>query len=70
MMSAADTIKKVRMELNLDQQHFADALEITKTAIFNYEKGIRRPKLDIIKKMRDLAKKNGIELSVDDFLNK
>ena len=69
MMSSAQTIKRIRINLCLEQDEFAQKLGITKSAICNYERGLRIPRLSIIRKMRDLAKENGMEFSVDDFLN-
>lgn len=69
MMSAAETIKRVRMNLLLQQEAFAELLDLTKQSISNYETGKRKPKLSVIRKIKELAKEHGIEVSVDDFLN-
>lgn len=69
MMSAADAVKRVRTEIGLGQKDFAEKLSLTKTAVYNYEAGLRVPKLSVIKKIKELAKENGIEISTDDFLN-
>lgn len=69
MMSASKTIKDMRIKLCLEQQKFADLLGITRVAICNYESGRRIPKLAIIRKMRALAKENGMDIPVEDFLN-
>lgn len=69
IMSSADTIKKMRLGLCLEQEQLAHELGITTSAISNYERGVRTPRLRIIKKMLDLAKKNGLDLSVENFLN-
>lgn len=69
MMSCADTVKRVRNALDLDQQSFAEKLGLTKSAIYNYEMGLRKPKPPIIVRMKNLAKENNIELSADDLLS-
>lgn len=68
-MSAAKTIKQLRMGLYLEREEFAKLIGITKGAVFHYETGRRIPKLAIVKKMVDLAKQNGMDLSVNDFLD-
>jgi transcriptional regulator with XRE-family HTH domain len=69
MMSSSTIIKKIRLNLCLEQEQFANILGISKSAIYNYEKGHRTPRLRIIKKLREIAKENGMEFSVEDFLN-
>ncbi len=68
-MSAAETIKKIRTNLYLERSEFAELLGITTSAVGYYETGKRIPKLRIIKTMREIAKKNGMEFSIEDFLN-
>lgn len=68
MMSAADTIKKIRINLYLERWEFAELLNITTSAVGYYETGKRIPKLSIVKKIQELAKKNGMEFTVEDFL--
>ena len=70
MMSSSDTVKKVRIALNLNQTDLAGKLNLSKTAIYNYERGARRPNFDVIKRIKTLANENGVEISIDDFLNK
>ncbi len=69
MISAAESLKNMRLALGLDQTEFAKELSITRTAIQNYEKGLRKPKLSILKMMMDLARNKGIEFKVEDILN-
>ena len=69
MMSAADVIKKIRMNLYLERSEFAKLLNISTVSIFNYENGKRFPKLKIIKKIQDIATKNGMNYTIDDFLS-
>lgn len=69
MMSTAETVKKIRINMCLEQDQFAQRIGVSKSAICNYERGIRTPRLSIIKKMRELAKENGMDFSVEDFLS-
>jgi DNA-binding XRE family transcriptional regulator len=69
MINSSGTVKRIREALNLNRTDFAEALQVSSTAILNYEKGIRCPKWTIVKKMQELAKKSGLELSADDFIN-
>lgn len=69
MITAAESLKNVRLALGLNQSEFAQKLSITQTAIQNYEKGRRKPKLSILKMMMDLAKNKGIEFRLEDILN-
>lgn len=69
MLTAAETIKNIRYALCLEQQELAEKLGITMAAVSNYERGKRMPRIPIIRKLRDLAKANGIELSLEVFLN-
>ena len=68
MMSASETVKRIRNELNLDQQSFAEKLELSKTAIFNYEKGTRKPKRSVIFKIKELARLNDIDVTTDELM--
>lgn len=67
-MSAAETVKRIRFQLCLEQEAFAGKLGITKQSISNYETGKRKPKLSVVRDMMRLAKKHNIAVKVDDFL--
>lgn len=67
-MSAAETVKRIRITLCLEQEKLAQKIQVTKQTVSNYETGKRKPKLSIIKKIMDLAKKNDIAVKVEDFL--
>lgn len=69
MMSSSQTIKKIRLSLCLDQKEFAEKLELSTSTICGYERGYRTPRLPIIRKLLEIAKKNGMKLSIDDFIN-
>jgi transcriptional regulator with XRE-family HTH domain len=68
MMSAADTIKKIRTNLYLERIEFAKIIGVTRASVGYYETGKKIPKLAVIKKIRDLAKNNGMNYTVEDFL--
>lgn len=70
MMSAAGTIKRIRLSLCLEQQEFAALIGVNKGSISNYENGIRFPRLPTVRKIIDVAKKNKIKVNVEDFLPK
>lgn len=67
MMSSAQVVKKIRQSMCMEQEEFAHLLNITKSAICNYECGRRVPRFKIIKKMIEVAKKNGMSVTGDDF---
>ena len=69
MASSADIIKKIRIHIGLEQGEFAEKLGISKAAVCNYEKGLRTPRFPIIRRMRELAKENGMEYTIEDFLS-
>jgi transcriptional regulator with XRE-family HTH domain len=68
MMSCSETVKRIRMALNLNQKNFADKLNLSKTSIYNYEEGRRKPKRSVVFKIRDLAKLNGIDVTLDELM--
>ena len=68
MMSAGETIKRIRLSLCFDQQEFGKLIGVNKGSVCNYEKGVRLPRLPTIRKIMDVAKKNKIKVSVEDFL--
>lgn len=69
MMSSATTIKKIRRTLLLEQAEFAQLLDVSAASIAQWEGGSRIPRFPMIRKIRDLAKKNGIEVTAEDFLD-
>lgn len=66
-MSSSEAIKLVRKSLCLQQSEFAEQIGVTTSSVCNYERGIRTPRLPIIRKILDLAKKNKIKLTPQDF---
>jgi transcriptional regulator with XRE-family HTH domain len=67
-MNCADTIKKIRTKLNLDQKDFAEKLKLSKTAIYNYETGIRKPKRSVVFKIKEFALSQGIKVTIDELM--
>ena len=68
-MITKEAVKKLRHMLLMEQKEFAQALGISPSAVCNYERGTRCPAIHIIKKMKELADKNDIQISISDFLN-
>lgn len=69
MTLLSETIKNLRLQLFLDQKEFAEIIGIKKGTVSNYENGYRKPRLPIIRRMLELARKNKIKLNPEDFLN-
>lgn len=68
-MSAAQAIKRIRMALLFEQEEFAELIGVSKQSVCNYEKGVRQPRLPVIRKILEVAKKNKIKASAEDFLS-
>ena len=66
-MKVGKTINKIRKTLFLSVKQFSDAIQVTPQTIRNYESGKRVPRLEIAKKIMDLAKKNKINVDASDF---
>lgn len=60
-------IIKLRNKMGLKQYQMAKALNITPSALHNYEKFHRYPKPEIAYRIIDLAKLNGMYLGMDDM---
>lgn len=68
MMPASKTIRNIRNKVMLDQSQFGKLVGVTGAAIGHYERGQRIPRFPVIRKLMDIAKKNGITVKVEDFL--
>ena len=68
MMSSADTIKKIRNAMCMQQEEFGHILGVSRQSVLNYENNKRKPKRPIIRILKELAEKNGVEFSLEDFL--
>jgi DNA-binding transcriptional regulator YiaG len=69
MMSCSETIRKIRLNLDLERKEFAQLLKITVSAVSSWENGEKRPKLIHIKELVKMAKSLNLNLSVEDFIN-
>lgn len=68
-MKINEAIKRLRMDLLLEQKEFGELIGVAKTSISHYESGNRRPRLPIIRKMVELAKKHKVKIALEDFLS-
>lgn len=50
-MDINNKIRKLRFDLNLTQQEFADRIGISRPSLSNYEKGIRMPSMSVTQKI-------------------
>jgi len=57
MSSKDNGVKKLRKELMLDQQEFADLMAVHRETVSKWERGIQRPKPVHLRRMARLAKK-------------
>ena len=67
-MACAEVVKKIRSTLYLERSEFAALLGISPQAIWQYETGLRRPRLKTIKLLLVQAKNAKIKVSIEDFL--
>ncbi len=67
MSTVAENFKKLRRALCLSQKELAQELGLTMCTISNYERGSRMPRYVTIRKVMELAKKNGIKITMDDI---
>jgi predicted transcriptional regulator len=68
-MRAAETIKKIRLTLLLEQSELGKKLSMSKQAIWHLEKGTRQPRIATIRKMINLAKQHKIKVTLEDFFD-
>lgn len=68
-MNCAQTIKRIRQALFLEQSEFGELLDMSKQSIWHYENGTRKPRIHTLRKIYDLAKKNKINITLEDLLN-
>jgi transcriptional regulator with XRE-family HTH domain len=60
-------IKSIRIRLGFNQTEFAELIEKDKTSVSLYESGKRKPGFPTLRKIVDLANKNGIQVSYSDL---
>lgn len=63
-----NTIKKIRLALDMTQEGFGKLLGVTQAAIGNYESNIRSPKLNICYKIIKLAAQHNIKVELSELL--
>ncbi len=68
-MKSAEMVKKIRLAFCLEQKEFGELMGISKQAIWQYERGMRRPRLQSVRKLLELAKKKKIKAEVEDFID-
>ena len=56
-------LKEYRIRKGMTQEAVAESVGLTNKAICNYEKGIREPNIDMIKRLADL-----LDCTVDELL--
>jgi DNA-binding transcriptional regulator YiaG len=67
-MTASQNIKKLRLSLGLEQSEFCKEFKVTSGTICNWECGRRKPRLIHVRKMVELAKRNKVKVSIEDFI--
>lgn len=65
----AGLVLKIRVLLGLSQSGLADRLCVGPAAVSNWERGQRKPRLGHIRDLVNLAKNNGIEIAMGDFVD-
>lgn len=69
MMPLAQTVKRIRIELSYDQSEFAKLIGVTQQAISSYEKGLIKPRMKTIRRMKEVADLNKIPVTIEDFID-
>ncbi len=64
----AGLVLKIRVLLGLSQSGLAERLYVGAAAVSNWERGMRKPRLGHIRDLVNLAKNNGIEIAMSDFV--
>lgn len=64
-MITRDSIKKIRLALFLEIPEFANRIGVTKTTAYNYENGKRKPHMATIRKIKELAKELGWDITIE-----
>lgn len=66
-MKPAQIVKKIRISYLMEQKEFGLMIGKSTQAIYAYEKGVRKPRMEAIKKLIKLAKKKNIRVNIEDF---
>lgn len=67
-MSAAETIKKFRLTIGLEQKEIAKLLEVSAGAVSGWEGGRRTPRLPYCRKFLEIAKNYKYKMTIEDLL--
>lgn len=70
MMSAGETIRRIRNHLLLSQEDFAELLGVSKSSVCNYEKGRRLPRFATMRKIKAIAEKSNLDVRIEDLFDK
>ena len=63
MTSFGDNLKRIRTQLNMNQKDLGDKLGIGQTTIANYEKGVRFPTGELLKRIGEV-----LNVSIDQLM--
>lgn len=67
-MKQTNNIEIIRKKLNLSRQQLSEYLGVTPSAICNYEKGVRNPRINTCRKLISLASNMGMKITLNDIL--
>jgi transcriptional regulator with XRE-family HTH domain len=67
MRSKNKKLIKIRNLLNMTQAELGDAINLTQSAISNYDNGHRKLPIEVAQQIIKLAKLRGIRLLLEDF---
>lgn len=70
MMTRSEMIKNIRLKLMLDRDEFAKLVGVSRYSINFYEVGLRTPKMQFLRKIKEIADSNNLEFDIDDFFKK
>lgn len=68
-MSSSEVLLKIREKLNMTHVELAKELNVTRTAIYNWEKGLRVPKDTQKRSIMNYALSRKIKVKLEDFFN-
>lgn len=69
LMSSAKVVKNIRMNLCVDMKEFGEMIGVSLSAVSHYEKGTRCPRMETIRKLKEIALKNNIPFDIEEFFN-
>ena len=63
-MTLGESIKQIREVLRLSQRELAEEIGCSQTAISSFEKGVKNPSYELLKKMSAFAKLKKVKVSL------